>query len=223
MIKSLHLLLYILIFSFSAQAQVEISPVNVRAEGDVDASFEAIAIVKNTSDQTITLKVEKALDNLRDNWYSSFKVENDELSPITESFNLKLASGESRKVGIIFYPEGSEGSSSVDVMFKVTTPGITSVHSQTFVGKTRTKTNTSDEDFRIYPNPATTYFKVSSSQSIKRIEVYNIIGKKLKEFTSYTVDQQFKIHDLSRGIYLVRLLDNNDKVVDTKRLNIVIP
>lgn len=54
---------------------------------------------------------------------------------------------------------------------------------------------------KIYPNPAADYFKISNV-NIKTIELYNISGKKLKEFSS---SEKYEINDLSTGVYFIKI------------------
>lgn len=56
----------------------------------------------------------------------------------------------------------------------------------------------------VYPNPTTDYFKIdnSNNQNIETIELYNIYGKKIKEFPA---SQNYKVNDLSSGIYIIKI------------------
>ncbi|REE24856.1 putative repeat protein (TIGR01451 family)/predicted secreted protein (Por secretion system target) [Winogradskyella pacifica] len=59
-------------------------------------------------------------------------------------------------------------------------------------------------DIKIYPNPTADYFKIEnlSSSNIKTIELYNISGKKLKEFS---ISENYEINDLSTGVYFIKI------------------
>lgn len=73
-------------------------------------------------------------------------------------------------------------------------------------------------DIRVFPNPATLYFRVSSSAEIGKVVVINIIGKKVKVFEG-SEEQRYDIEDLPMGIYLVQLIDSNGKILTTRRLS----
>ena len=61
---------------------------------------------------------------------------------------------------------------------------------------------------KLYPNPASNYFTLSAETT--KVEIYSITGQKVKQFDSVkSIDQQFSISDLSKGLYLVKAY--NDK------------
>lgn len=61
---------------------------------------------------------------------------------------------------------------------------------------------------KLYPNPSSNYFTLSAETT--KVEIYSITGQKVKQFDAIkSVDQQFNISDLSKGLYLVKAY--NDK------------
>jgi len=83
-----------------------------------------------------------------------------------------------------------------------------SVHTITFV---RSKFNSLDEvlngegDFRIYPNPASNYFKIESNmQGTHQIRIYNISGKLLQSLTQNSY-QAIDISSLQAGLYFLQV------------------
>ncbi len=60
-------------------------------------------------------------------------------------------------------------------------------------------------NLKVYPNPMIDYFKIENLNSIKikKIELYNISGKKLKE---YSISEKYDINDLSKGVYFVKII-----------------
>ncbi len=61
---------------------------------------------------------------------------------------------------------------------------------------------------KLYPNPSSNYFTLSAETT--KVEIYSITGQKVKQFDSVkSIDQQFSISDLSKGLYLVKAY--NDK------------
>lgn len=71
---------------------------------------------------------------------------------------------------------------------------------------------------RIFPNPATEFFKIDHHESIAKIKVLNIAGRMVRSFP-YESNQKYDIGDLPQGIYLVQLLDFNNKAVLTRRVS----
>ncbi|MDY2587473.1 aryl-sulfate sulfotransferase [Winogradskyella aquimaris] len=64
----------------------------------------------------------------------------------------------------------------------------------------------------IYPNPTNGSFKVSSTQNINKIEVYNILGKRVLVSSGTTIDLSFQ----SSGVYLIKI--HSDKNSITKKV-----
>lgn len=57
-------------------------------------------------------------------------------------------------------------------------------------------------DVKIYPNPATQFFKVNSTQEIKKIELLDWSGKVIK--TNY-LQKEMNVEHISKGVYFVRI------------------
>lgn len=71
---------------------------------------------------------------------------------------------------------------------------------------------------KVYPNPTTGLFTVSDSPLVKKVVVYNLLGKQVKAFQHVAGDQ----HDLSQlpdGLYLASLQNAKGEVLKTVRLN----
>lgn len=60
-------------------------------------------------------------------------------------------------------------------------------------------------DYKLYPNPATNYFKINSEVEVDSVVVYDALGKAVKTFTPA---ESYDIGDLQKGLYFVRV--NND-------------
>ena len=71
---------------------------------------------------------------------------------------------------------------------------------------------------RIYPNPATELISVLSTVDLKEIQVYSILGSKVKVFP-YQEGGVYNVRDLNRGMYLVRMVADDGHTVKTLRLN----
>ena len=67
---------------------------------------------------------------------------------------------------------------------------------------------------RFYPNPAANYLTIDSDITLTKVEIFSILGKKIKE-----LNKDFKsipIEDLSKGVYIIRLQSENG--LATKKL-----
>jgi hypothetical protein len=61
------------------------------------------------------------------------------------------------------------------------------------------------KNLRLFPNPSSTRFSIYNSSQIElnKVEIYSLLGKKLKEYNSNTTI--YNIEDLSSGLYLVKI------------------
>lgn len=79
-----------------------------------------------------------------------------------------------------------------------------------------TDDNTIESSLRIYPNPATQSFSIS--KDVNDLKIYDITGKKVKQFSKSTIiNKVFSVTDLNTGIYFVRIINDNNKMI-TKKL-----
>jgi len=63
----------------------------------------------------------------------------------------------------------------------------------------------------LYPNPVADYFTLNAVAS--KVEIYSITGQLVKIYnTNGNADFQFSVSDLTSGLYLVKTLDENNKV-----------
>ena len=63
-----------------------------------------------------------------------------------------------------------------------------------------------NSSIKIYPNPASKYVQIESQKLIvESYEVFNIYGKKLKQYEIYNSKFIIQIEDLPNGIYLLKL------------------
>lgn len=71
-------------------------------------------------------------------------------------------------------------------------------------------------ELSIYPNPAGSYLSVNylSGKTLIKVELYNISGQKVREFnTGFTY---LNLSGLNDGLYMVRIIDNENKVINRK-------
>lgn len=80
---------------------------------------------------------------------------------------------------------------------------------------------TSQKNQIIYPNPTFESFQISNDENVSTVKVFDLLGKQIfsknhKKGNSYNVD------GLNKGLYLVRLMDSNNKVIKVLRLSKVL-
>ena len=74
-------------------------------------------------------------------------------------------------------------------------------------------------DLAIYPNPATEFISVNDEEElVGQIFIYNLVGKKVRTF-EVMPNERFAVGDLPKGMYLVQLIDKDDKIINTQKIN----
>jgi hypothetical protein len=63
------------------------------------------------------------------------------------------------------------------------------------------------------PNPASTYFTLN--MEVEKVQVFSVTGQLVKSFSNVSLNDQYSISDLNKGIYLVKVIDadNNEKTL----------
>lgn len=85
------------------------------------------------------------------------------------------------------------------------------------VGTTSTNTVELNKDINLYPNPAFDNINLQEDENVDYIEIYNIVGKKIKSLT-HSTGQSHDVSELNKGIYLVRLLDKSNNILKVIRM-----
>ncbi|MFN4080994.1 MAG: T9SS type A sorting domain-containing protein [Saprospiraceae bacterium] len=70
-----------------------------------------------------------------------------------------------------------------------------------------------------YPNPVVDFFMISeTSEHIAGVALLNLTGKRVKYF-EYVKGEQYYVGDLPKGIYLVQMIDRNDRTLRTHKMD----
>ena len=77
---------------------------------------------------------------------------------------------------------------------------------------------TSKKNISVYPNPATNFIGLSETEDVKQLIVFNVVGRKMKSFM-VSEGEKYNIAELPKGMYLVQILNYDNKVITTQRLS----
>lgn len=69
----------------------------------------------------------------------------------------------------------------------------------------------------VYPNPTSDFFGVTDATGIVSLKIYNLLGKEMRSF-QVEDGLKYNISDLPNGMYLIQLINNKKKIVNTQRL-----
>ncbi len=123
------------------------------------------------------------------------------------------------RVSLLLYPNGVAGNGSYDLELALSGAFDDASRTATFladVGGTRQAGPI--PSMRLFPNPANHFFELENGGDVDRIELYNLLGKRVKSFRA-SPDQRYNIFTLPAGIYLVSLINEREGVLRTLRLS----
>ena len=74
-------------------------------------------------------------------------------------------------------------------------------------------------DLAIFPNPAVDFIAVNDEDAVvNQIVIFNLVGKRVRSFDA-APNERFPVGDLPKGMYLVQLLDHDNKIINTQKVN----
>ncbi|MEO1436419.1 MAG: T9SS type A sorting domain-containing protein [Bacteroidota bacterium] len=222
MVRNLLVLIFMLV-SLGLHAQLVSSNAHVFVTGTERIDFTGSVVVRNLSDQAVEVDVFRSRNNLPQGWLTAIGKGSNIQSPFKDAFTLSIPANGSARLAVQFSPKGG-GTGTVELVLQAANDPSNQVV-QKFTGSTRPSTLSKQIDnISVFPNPADSYFKISDQQNqVKKVQVYNIVGRMIGEYQVHHPGEEFDVTKFSRGIYLIRLLDAQDKILVTQRLNVIKP
>lgn len=213
--------------SLSLQAQITATLEPNPASAKVDVSeFQSIAYatLTNTS-ETDTLRVKWAMNqiSITDGWSSSVCDNNKCYGPETpespENRPVILPPGESSNLDVYIYPDEKDGAAEVEVLVtNLADSTLTLLGSYVFDTSTSTSDIFTAKEIKIYPNPSSSSFQIKNDANVRKIKVYNIIGKEISSY-NHIRGSAYDISGYQKGIYIIRLFDKSEQMLNVLRLN----
>ncbi len=71
-------------------------------------------------------------------------------------------------------------------------------------------------EFTMYPNPVVNNLNIDNIENANRIEIYNLVGQKVKEAVVSGSKVTIETSDLTKGVYLVSVINENGAVKSLK-------
>ncbi|MFT5168700.1 MAG: hypothetical protein ACI8P3_003945 [Saprospiraceae bacterium] len=84
--------------------------------------------------------------------------------------------------------------------------------------QTHVKATAKKKKINVYPNPAVNFIGLSDAEDVKKIIIFNVMGREAKSF-DVEKGMKYDVADLKRGMYLVQIVGMNNKTITTQRLN----
>ena len=187
MVKNLLLFSLMLLSSaVFAQLSIDIASPTIHGEGGVNDDIMVEVEVTNTSNQHLNLlwtRHEVAKPEMWKTHVGDF-TSNTDIAP--EDQAIHMAPGESFMIQMYARTYGQAGFAQVelDLYDAEKQENILGVVKATFETKSRSVVSVAEstDAIRIYPNPTSDYFRIYQSVAVNRIEIYNIVGKRIAAY-----------------------------------------
>ncbi len=179
--------------------------------------------VTNTSSQAISLFWSKRMDNNPTLWQSWICDKNlcytPDINACPASKPNVLAPGEVMELQVHANPVNIEGSATY-LLSVLDDAGnvLATINGQIIVNSSTAVKDLNASKLTVYPNPTQDFFQVSDTPGLRYIELFNIVGSKMKSFDAIP-QKQYYVGDMTDGIYLVRLVTSSGKIIKTIRLS----
>ena len=70
---------------------------------------------------------------------------------------------------------------------------------------------------KVFPNPTNDYFTITDNAFVKEVQIFNIVGKQMSAI-AFENGKTINVTSLPNGLYLIRMLDEDQQVLKTTRL-----
>ena len=212
-------------WSLACQAQgFAISSNQALSQGRADQEMSSAIYIQNQTARPIELRWERKYSQMPPAWEALICPKN--CLNAQEKGSLQLNPQEqSGPFRVSFRPNGQNGTGHVELAFYVLGQADKS-QSVIFTAQTSDKNKETAQvrlstgTPRLYPNPATEYLLLSAEgHDIKTLELYNVMGRKVMTHYIQYEGEKFNISDLPKGMYMVRMLDAQHRVIRTQSIN----
>lgn len=205
--------------SVLAQLTVDNTEINLSGEA-TEAEFYDHTGMTNTTSADLELRWVRTVVSMPDDWDNYFcTVPGNCGLPTTDSLNFTLAPGELGDFQIHFAPNGVDGTAEVKV--DLVNNADNSIVETIIINVATTPVSVNELEeaqVSVFPNPTTSYFQIENGQKVDQITIYNILGKQVRFFEN--ADNQLYVGDLTKGLYMVQLVDldsNSTKTLTLKK------
>lgn len=62
----------------------------------------------------------------------------------------------------------------------------------------------------VYPNPASSYLKLSNIDNVNKVEIYNILGQNIKTVSVSNLNEEISVAELQSGTYFLKIYTNDN-------------
>ena len=187
------------------------------------SSFDVVlkGVIRNPSSEEITINWFRNVIHISPEWKTAVCDRNQCYLPFVSSQSVDIPANDTSNMDVHLYPDMVSGDSAVVEMSFVSSAApndtVTAIFRFTQMQPNSTE-RVSEAEVTIYPNPTTDYFNIRSDRNIGSVAVYDLLGKEILRKDTHGQHARIQVGTLSKGVYIVRVLDHEGQVITTKRL-----
>jgi hypothetical protein len=208
--------------SFCIAQSFSVSSQSATIQGSVGQELSPSVVLRNLSNRPIELQWELDKQHLPSEWTVQVCDKNcRNLDSKHNSFVLAPYEIVSN-FRVNFTNNGQEGAGYIDIRLFETQKRSATETMLSFFGAAQSSgaVTAKTANQRVFPNPATDYIMLQDDDnSVKIIEVYNVIGRKVLQYRVGTAAEKYDISELPLGMYMVRMLDGKGNIMRTQRIS----
>jgi len=220
-------ILFFTCYGLNSQISLTLEP-NPSSISVSDVSSDSPTIAKatltNTSEtDTLMVNWERNIISMSEGWLSSVCDKNlcygTDVEASPDSKPVIIPPGESSNLDVYIFANDVVGAAEIDV----TATDLSNMENMV-TGKynidstTPTRDLFTSDDVQIFPNPTVNAFQIKNDKAVRSVKIYNIIGKEVGNY-SHIRGSQYEVTNFQKGIYIIRLFDQTNKMIKVLRLN----
>lgn len=205
------------VFLMAQTVSIAPNPVMQTVQGN---QFEGIghSTITNGAAELKNFRWERRIIEITPGWQIAICDINQCYDPIVGEMEVEMAAMATGTMDVHAYPGGVDGYAIVEVIVTDLSDTTNTVTGRYFFNDNSSSTaELSGQQLYIYPNPSQGLFTISDRQTAAELQVYNIVGKLVRQFNTASSDW-YDIRSLPKGTYTVRMLDRGGQVLSTKLL-----
>jgi len=227
MLKTILITAFLLVaILLQGQSSFHASAIYVTEQGQIDREVSPSIALRNLTNKTIELSWEIKKMNLSEGW-EAIVCDHQCYSSLVDKKTFKLGPNEVlHDFKVSFRPNGEQGMGNIEILLYDVSDEAGTEQTITFSAAAQ-GTHTSLYDFsrettapKVFPNPAIEYIYIKDDYNrVALIEIYNVVGRKMSDFSVNHAGAKYDVSNLPKGMYMVRMRDGNGNIIRTQRIS----
>lgn len=227
MLKTILITIFLLVtFLLQGQSSFHASATYATKQGQIDREVSPSIVLRNLTSKTIELSWEIKKNNLSEGW-EAVVCDHQCYTSLVDKKTFRLGPNEVlHDFKVSFRPNGKQGMGNLEIHLYDVSDEEGTEQTITFSAAAQ-GTHTSVHDFtkettapKVFPNPAIEYIHIKDDYNrVALIEIYNVVGRKMSDFSVNHAGEKYNVSNLPKGMYMVRMRDANGNIVRTQRIS----